>query len=215
MVFNGPRVLVGMISLSVDGGSEHHQLLEANRLLSEAGALLSDSLDYEDSLRTLAQLAVPQVADWCAVHLLKDDGSIEQVALAPVDVIKVQAAEDWLQKQLPVDEVDGLPAVFRSGEPKLVTDFRSNRWAAQAAIQSYLMVPLLARPQIIGAITFVTAESGRRLDKETLRWPKIWPATSRCILKRARMFRHSQELNVELEHRVDERTFELRAAANN
>ena len=79
-----------MVGISRDS-TEHQQLQEANRLLAEAGALLMDAVDYEAPLTTLAQLAVPQLADWCAVHLLQADGSIEQVALAPAEMAKLQS----------------------------------------------------------------------------------------------------------------------------
>ena len=65
--------------------TEQQQLHEANRLLAEASARLASAVDYETPLTTLAQLAVPQLADWCAVHLLQADGSIEQVAVAPAE----------------------------------------------------------------------------------------------------------------------------------
>ena len=138
------RTLISIVGIPRDS-TEHQQLQEANRLLAEAGALLVDVVDYQTPLTTLAQLAVPQLADWCAVHLVQADGSIEQVALAPAEMTKPQAAYDWLENYLPNDDADGLPAVLRSGEPKLVTDVTSDLWAAAAAIKSYMIVPLISR----------------------------------------------------------------------
>ena len=205
------RTLISIVGISRDG-TEHQQLQEANRLLAEASALLMDAVDYEAPLTTLAQLAVPQLADWCAVHLLQADGSIEQVALAPAEMAKLQAAYDWLQNHLPNDDADGLPAVLRSGEPKLVTDVASDLWAAAAAIKSYMIVPLIARPQTLGAITFVAAESGRRFDRNALALAENLVSHIAIYLDKARLYRESQRLNAELEQRVSERTVELRAA---
>ena len=56
----------------------------AQRLLAEAGHALSSSLDYRDTLQQVAELAVPGLADWCAVLVRGDDGVIEQVAEAGV-----------------------------------------------------------------------------------------------------------------------------------
>jgi PAS domain S-box-containing protein len=210
------RTLISIVGIPRDG-TEHQQLQEANRLLAEAGALLNDTVDYEAPLTTLAQLAVPQLADWCAVHLLQADGSIEQVALAPAEmaasqVSRLQAAYDWLQNHLPKDDADGLPAVLRSGEPKLVTDVASDLWAAAAAIKSYMIVPLVARPQTFGAITFVAAESGRRFDLNALALAENLVSHFAIYLEKARLFRESQRLHAELEQRVSEHTTELRAA---
>jgi PAS domain S-box-containing protein len=202
------HALISFMGISSEG-SEHIQLQEANRLLAEAGALLVDAVDFEKPLTTLAHLAVPQLADWCAVHLLQADGSIEQVALAPAEMEKLQAATDWLQNHLPNDSADGLPAVLRSGEPKLVTDVASDRWAAAAAIKSYMIVPLIARPQTFGAITFVAAESGRRFDQNALALAENVVSHIAIYLDKARLYRDSQRLNAELEQRVSERTIEL------
>ena len=95
--------LIGIAGLSRDL-TEHNQILEANRLLAEASELLAGTADYDTQLNTLAKLAVPQLADWCAVHVLQADGSIEQVALAHAATAKLQWAREWLQNYLPSDE---------------------------------------------------------------------------------------------------------------
>lgn len=205
------RTLINLVGTSLDG-MEHQQLQEANRLLAEASAQLMDTVDYEAPLMTLAQLAVPQLADWCAVHLLQADGSIEQVALAPAEMAKLKAVYDWLQNHLPKDDSGGLPAVLRSGEPKLVTDVAADIWAAAAAIKSYMIVPLIARPQTLGAITFVAADSGRRFDQNTLALAENLASHIAIYVDKARLYRESQRLNAELEQRVSERTTELSEA---
>ena len=68
--------------------------------LAEATALLSSSLDYAETLRRLAQLAVPQLADWCSIDMRGDDGSIERLAVAHQDPAKVAWAQE-LQKRFP------------------------------------------------------------------------------------------------------------------
>jgi PAS domain S-box-containing protein len=209
LIHSERRTLISIVGISRDS-TEQQQLQEANRLLAEASALLIDALDYEAPLTTLAQLAVPQLADWCVVHLLQADGSIAQVALAPAETAKLQEARDWLQHYLPRDDTDGLPAVLRSGEPKLVTKVTPE--LAAAAIKSYMIVPLIARPQTLGAITFVSAESGRRFDLNALALAENLASHIGIYLDKARLYRESQRLNAELEQRVSERTAELRAA---
>src|SRR5207248_5325778 len=44
--------------------------------LAEASTVLAHSLDYPTTLASVAELAVPQLADWCAVYTLEVDGSI-------------------------------------------------------------------------------------------------------------------------------------------
>ncbi len=202
--------LISIVAVSRDSTAQQ-QLHEANRLLAEASARLASAVDYEAQLTTLAQLAVPQLADWCAVHLLQADGTLEQVAVAPAGIGTPQAAHDWLQNYLPSDDVDGLPAVLRNGEPKLVSDATANQRAAAAAINSYMIVPLIARPQTLGAITFVATESGRRFDLNALALAENLVSHIAIYLDKARLYRESQRLNAELEQRVSDRTAELQA----
>jgi PAS domain S-box-containing protein len=201
--------ILSIVGVSRDS-TEYKQLQEANRLLAEVEALFFDAVDNEVLLTTLAQLAVPEMADWCAVHLLKADGSIEQVALAQAAAGPLPGANDWLQHDLPNDDAEGLPAVLRSGEPKLVTEVTPERRAALAAIKSYMIVPLIARPQTFGTMTFVAAESGRRFDVNALALAENLATHIAIYLEKARLYRESQRMNAELEQRVSERTAELR-----
>ena len=211
LVQDEQNTLISLVAVSHDSTAQQ-QLLEANRLLAEASARLANAVDYEAQLTTLAQLAVPQLADWCAVHLLQADGSLAQVAVAPDTAVNLPAAHAWLQDYLPHDDVAGLPAVLRNGEPKLVTDVAADQWATAAAIKSYMIVPLIARPQTLGAITFVAAESGRRFDLNALALAENLVSHIAIYLDKARLYRESQRLNAELEQRVSDRTAELSAA---
>ncbi len=57
----------------------------AEHFLSESSRLLASSLDPDEVLERVAELAVPEVADWCAVDVLRVDGELERVALAHAD----------------------------------------------------------------------------------------------------------------------------------
>jgi signal transduction histidine kinase len=166
-------------------------------------------LDYEAPLTTLSKLAVPQIADWCVVHMLQPDGSIKQVALEPANIAELQPAYEWLQNDLLNDDINGLPAVLRSGDPKLVTEVSLQRHAAAATIRSYMIVPLIARPHILGAITFVSVELARRFDRNTLALAENFAGHIAIYFEKARLYHESQRINEELETRVNERTSEL------
>ena len=72
------------------------------RFLAEAGELLASSLDMDETLDTVAQLAVPALADWCAVDLLDEDGGLRGVALAHVDPAKLALGHE-LHERFPPD----------------------------------------------------------------------------------------------------------------
>src|SRR4051794_35761466 len=53
--------------------------------LAQASEVLAGSLDYEQTLADVARLAVPDVADWCAVDVVQDDGSLRQITSTHTD----------------------------------------------------------------------------------------------------------------------------------
>src|SRR5437763_11239919 len=95
----------------------------AERLLAEAGAALAASLDYEVTLQKVAQLAVPELADWCAVDLLSAGGEIQPVAVAHTDPQKVALGRE-LRERYPTDPNDegGVAGGLRSGELELIEE---------------------------------------------------------------------------------------------
>ena len=135
--------------------------------LAEAGWVLGSSLDYEQTLADVARLAVPRVADWCAVDIFLD-GRLQRLALEHADPLKLALARELEEPML-----SAVAVATRRTEPVLVTEideqalasFRFNdgqlEIARTLAPKSYVTVPLTARGEVIGSITLVTAESGR------------------------------------------------------
>ncbi|HZG36249.1 MAG TPA: ATP-binding protein [Gaiellaceae bacterium] len=171
--------LVGWVGTALDI-EDRRAAEERVRFLAEAGWLLGSSLDYERTLADVARLVVPRVADWCSVDVLHD-GALRRVAVAHVDPLKVALARE-LEQRYPSDPeaAFGVPAVIRTGKPELVPEIDAELLAqavrdelhgeilADLGLHSYLCVPLVARDQVLGAITFVQSESGRRYGEEDL-----------------------------------------------
>ena len=87
----------GMLELIV---SIFHEITDpkrgelSQRLLAQAGMALSTPLDFETRLKNVAQLAVPDLADWCAVDLLETDGTSRRLTVVHVDPSKVALAHE-------------------------------------------------------------------------------------------------------------------------
>src|SRR5205085_5961710 len=81
---------------------DRKRIEEAQRFLLDAGAELSLSLDWRAGMRAVAKLAVPRIADWCAVHVVEPDGSISSLAVEHTDPTKVIFARE-LQERYPPD----------------------------------------------------------------------------------------------------------------
>ena len=146
--------------------------------LAQASAALASSLDYQQTLRNVAELAVPDIADWCAVDLVDDDGDRTTVAVAHVDRDRLSLAEA-LRGYIPdrIDPAEGLGRVLHTGEAALYPEI-TGEMLAQAAVddrhlellravgfRSVLIVPMRLGERILGAMTLVSAESIRTLDQ--------------------------------------------------
>jgi PAS domain S-box-containing protein len=152
-----------------------------DNFLAEAGNVLAASMDYEATLAGVARLAVPQVADWCAVDLVTEDGELERVAIHHADPAKLALAERLHRLYRPAsDETTGVAEVIRTGRPIVVTDIPPASLAAYArdaehleilrgiGMTAVIIVPMPGATRTIGAITLVSSESIRRLSQADL-----------------------------------------------
>ena len=149
----------------------------ADRFLSQASKLLAASLDYPTTLRRVAELAVPEIADWCAVDVLDDRGALRHVALAAADERNLPLARE-LRERYPVDpdSPNGVAQVIRSGNAELHPEIADEMLAGAARderqlellrslhMRSVMVAPMTARGRTLGAITFCPAEPARRFD---------------------------------------------------
>jgi len=154
---------------------------KAQRLLAEAGAVLSSSLNYRSTLSAVADLVVPRVADWCSVDVLEDDGTLRNVAVAHEDPQKVAWARE-LQQEYPPDPeaLRGSYGVARTGDPEFYPEITDEMLAGAArsarhlrllrglGFTSAIIVPLVTRDRTLGVMSLVSAESRRRYDEADL-----------------------------------------------
>jgi PAS domain S-box-containing protein len=150
-------------------------------LLDEASTLLSATPDYETTLTWVARLVVPRLADWCMVDIVDDDGTIRRLAVAHVDPLRRELA-DQLRGFPPGPSNHASPAstVIRTGQSELHADapgeLLEHAGGAPEHLQllrelapcSSMVVPLRARGRVFGALSLFTSESGRRFSRSDL-----------------------------------------------
>jgi diguanylate cyclase (GGDEF)-like protein/PAS domain S-box-containing protein len=162
--------------------TESKKIEEAQDFLSKASALLSSSLEYETTLARVAQLVVPKFADWCAIETLTLDGTdTKRVAVAHVDPNKVQFAYE-VAKRFPSEKnpESGIWKVITTGKPEIYPEIteemlrQSTRNPEQLelilslGLRSVIMVPLVARSKVFGAMSLIWAETGKRYEQKDL-----------------------------------------------
>jgi PAS domain S-box-containing protein len=148
------------------------------RFLGEATETLMSSIDYQETLRNVAWLAVPEIADWCVVDLIGESGAREQVVVAHRDREKLVLAEQLRRYEPAVPDPDtGIGKVMRTGIGELyaeipdallvqgAVDAEHLRLLREVGLRSAVIVPLRARGRTLGVLTLVNAESFRRFDE--------------------------------------------------
>ena len=120
--------LLGVSAVVLDV-TDHQRSLEAERdararadFLARAGGLLDESLDYERTLRAVADIAVPDIADWCAVSVLDELGALQQVAAAHVDPAQRELGEELPPVPGRPGSTTGTYGVARTGRTEVVRE---------------------------------------------------------------------------------------------
>jgi signal transduction histidine kinase len=173
--------------------------------LAEASRLLADSLDYEQTLATVAALALPYLGAWCIVDVVEADGSMRRLAVVHPDPAK-QVLAGMLQEGWPPERDDplGVPVVMATGQSEIVSPVTESllRQAARTeqnldllrrlGIGSLLVVPLRARGDVLGAVTFVGSTDGHQYTGEDMWLAEELAARCAVAIDNARLYRDAQ-----------------------
>src|SRR5687767_11968840 len=194
--------------------------------LGRAAEILGASLDYEVTLEKLAQVVVPELADWCTVHIVSDDGTPKQLAVAHVDPAKVAHARE-ISRKYPTrpNAPSGVHNVIRTGDPELHTDISDAmlvdgtendehlQLLRALGLRSVAILPLPGRDGVLGTLTLVAAESGRRYSQNDLPLMTELARRAAFAVENARLHRGALAAREAAEHsaRVADRLFALTA----
>lgn len=167
------------------------------RTLLEASRLLSAYLDPAQGVTQFARLLVPEVADWCAVHLLDSDGMVRRAEIVHRDPNCAPSPD-------PAPSA-GVEQVLRTGrslllpvvEPELVArmakDEVQRAMLERLGMESAMIVPLLARGHAVGTVTLVTTGSDRRYGATDLLLAEDLAARAALALDNARLYTEARE----------------------
>ena len=195
--------------------TQRKRVEEQERFLAEASALLATSLDYQPTLQNLAHLVVPQLADWCTIHVVAEDGALRQVALVHANPLKVEWARRLLSRYpLDVNAKFGTPQVIRRGQPELYPEIPDSLLATiardpehlqllrQVGFKSIIRVPMKARGRTLGAISFVSAESGRSYTQADLTLAEDLARRAALAVDNARLYREANNIGENLRQAI-------------
>lgn len=179
---------------------------EAERLdrrltfFAEANLTLASSLDYELTLRNLARLMVPTLADWCAIHVTSEQGILQFIAGAHRDPAKdllVRALCEYGARRPPFGAAQDRGGFGRVTEAMLrnhAEDAEQRKLFRALAPGWFLRVPMPARGGSVGTITLVVGpESGRKFEADDLAFAEELAARAALTVDNARLFHAAQE----------------------
>lgn len=174
--------------------------------LAEASRVLASSLDDKGMMASVARLAVRHIADWCLVYILDEDGLIRRVETARADPAKEIASgrDDDLRdtpskntratERLRTSALEFLPERLDSLVEALAQAAQHRRIVGAAGTRSAMVMPLLARGRLIGALGFVAAASGPRYGPDDVLLAEDLAARAALAVDNARLYRQRSEI---------------------
>ena len=199
-------------STDVDAERRQEEAVAADQVraefISDANDLFVRTLDYEETLRSLARLTVPRLADWCAVDMVEADGSLRRLAVEHIDPSKVRLAYE-LQERYPADRnaTQGAYHVLRTGDTQffpvipqevILKLARSEEHATllnQLQLRSYICTPIRVGDDVAGVLTLVNAESERSFTPRDVELAEALALRAGHAIENARLYRQAVEAN--------------------
>lgn len=183
--------------------TEDRRQQQRQRFLAETGVELAKGLELEVTLARIATLAVPRLADWCIVYLVAESGQIRRAGISHRDA-RGSSVATVVQTSFDIDSdaTVGVPQVIRTGVSQLHEHVDAQTLAADARrpealapvlaglpLRSWICVPLTAHGRTFGAISLVTAESGREYGEDDLAFAEEVARRAALALDNARLYR--------------------------
>lgn len=193
------------------------------RFLSEAARVLVGSIDYEETLRATADLAVPAFADICLIDVVQDDGSIRRIVSTHPDpaidrrVRRLEVHAPRPGSRHPIFEA------MRTGRSAVLVNAEATEASAQSAEhlailreiapRFILLVPLIARGRALGAIQFMATRPDRDYAPEDVALAEDLAGRAALAIDNARLYRAAHDARAEAEQRAQEEAALREAAA--
>ncbi|MEJ6480828.1 PAS domain S-box protein [Nostoc punctiforme UO1] len=207
------QILVGASHFegTVNGGAffviditEREQAEERLRYIAQISSLLSTSLDYEETLKQIAEISVPQLADWCIVDILSEDGSICRLPITHADPSKAELARKLQEYATDYKGASAITRVLQTGQSELISEISDSLLVAstqnqehlelvrQLGMKSVMIVPLIAQGRVLGTISFASTQSNRRYDRTDLTLATEITHRAALAVENARLYRDIQ-----------------------
>lgn len=211
---NDAGIVIGASKIARDISERQKAEVEMRRasrqsaFLARMAATLSRSLDYQETLKRVANLAVPDIADWCAVDVVQEDGHIAPVAVAHIDPDQIETAGLVRERYKDANAFYSVPYVIRTGTSAIVPEITDDMIVAWAkgdeerirliralGLMSYICVPLMARGRVLGALTLASTRPGRRYTDRDVHFAEDVASRAAMAVENALAYEQLQNAN--------------------
>ncbi|HUP89760.1 MAG TPA: ATP-binding protein [Longimicrobiales bacterium] len=196
--------LISIVGIAEDVTAER-RYQRRTEFISDAARMLSGTLELRESLERLTRLAVPAMADWCAVYLPDANGILRIASVAHTDKKKVKLAYD-IERRYPPDtnSRNGTYGVMRTGQPEYVREITDEmldnapidpeylKIVRDLGLRSVISVPMIAREKTIGVMSFISAESHRLYNPDDVVFAQDLANRAAAAADNARLFEEAQ-----------------------
>jgi PAS domain S-box-containing protein len=185
------------------------------KFLADASQLLSSSLDYETTLSNVAHLSVPVCADWCAIDMFEGDSRIRRLSVVHSDSKKTILGFELFERYPPQStDTHGLALVMKTGAPQYYPDIPDELLVSTAmdeehlaiirslGMKSAIVMPMKVQNKVLGAITFVFAESNRRYRPQDLDFVYDLASRAALAIENSRLFTEARKAVISEKHSV-------------
>jgi PAS domain S-box-containing protein len=174
------------------------------QLLADTGKALGRSLDWEQTFPEIARRVAGTLADWCAIEVIEEDGSVRLAAFAHRDPELEKLGEDLARRHPP--SAGRIRGALASGRSELRVELSDDEVAGAArdpeglgallelGLRSALAVPMIARGRVVGAISMVSGDNSRRFREEDKLLAEELAARCGLALDNARLFRERSRI---------------------
>jgi PAS domain S-box-containing protein len=173
-------------------------------LLAQAGEMLAGSLDIDTTLKSVARMIVPEVADWCVVFVVDGNGQLVREAIAHRDAETEKALHETVLLQPVTNPHHPVLQVMARGEAVIIPTMTEEvfvgmaenddhaRILHQTGARSAIVVPMIARNETRGAIALFSTRERRDFDADDLALAEELARRAALALDNARLYRKAR-----------------------
>src|SRR3954469_17555637 len=174
---------------------------DALEFLTRAGAVLADSLNYEQTLAHVVELVVPEIADWCGVYIADGDGREREITSRHADPELERVLVEIRRRRREDSDSSESLRVLATGRSILATDVvgapsdlvpEERAGVERLGARSYMIVPLRARGRVIGALTLLSTREGRHYREADLAFAETLGERFALAIDNARLYEEAE-----------------------